>query len=205
MPRTPTDRSLLEAALVRFGHRLHEITVKISKFKQRIGGPAARVSKMVSTGTSGKWGRFTMKLARTLALAILAVTQFSHAAAPQADSEKGRGKLEGTWELVSYKYVEGAPFRDVIKDQRVIKLITGNHFIWVSYDVRKKKPTSVGGGRYSLDADTYTEELDFGDKRSGGLLGKPQSFKATIEGDRWLHSGVLSNGLKIEEIWRRVH
>jgi hypothetical protein len=160
---------------------------------------------MVNPQELCEMGRFTMKLARTLVLAILAATQFNHGAAAQTDPEKSRGKLEGTWELVSYKYVEGTPFRDVTKDHREIKLMTGSHFVWVSYDVRKKKPTSVGGGRYSLEADKYTEELDFADKRSEDLVGKPQSFKATIEDDRWLHSGVLSNGLKIEEIWRRVH
>jgi len=150
-------------------------------------------------------GRFTMKAARTLALVILVAAQLNHEAAAQTDPEKTRGKLEGTWELVSYKYVEGAPFKDVIKDQRVIKLMTGSHFVWVSYDLRKKKPTSVGGGRYSLEGDTYTEELDFADKRAEDLVGKRQLFKAKIEGDVWLHSGALSSGLKIEEIWRRVH
>jgi hypothetical protein len=41
MPRTSTvDRSFLEAALVGFGHRLSEITLKIKEIKQRLGGPA---------------------------------------------------------------------------------------------------------------------------------------------------------------------
>ena len=138
-------------------------------------------------------------------MVILVAVQVNREASAQADPEKTRGKLEGTWELVSYKYVEGAPFKDVAKDQRVIKLMTGNHFVWVSYDVRKKKPTSIGGGRYSLEGDTYTEELDFADKRAESLVGKRQSFQAKIEGDIWRHSAALSNGLKIEEIWRRVH
>jgi hypothetical protein len=41
MPRTSTvDRSLLEAALIGFGHRLREITLKIGELKQRLGGHA---------------------------------------------------------------------------------------------------------------------------------------------------------------------
>ena len=34
------DRSFLEAALVGFGHKLSEITLKINEIKQRLGGPA---------------------------------------------------------------------------------------------------------------------------------------------------------------------
>jgi len=42
MPRPSTvDRSFLEAALIGFGYRLADITLKISELKQRLGGPAA--------------------------------------------------------------------------------------------------------------------------------------------------------------------
>ena len=36
------------------------------------------------------------------------------------------------------------------------------------------------------------------------FTGKGQTFTLKIEGDKWILSGVLSNGNKIEEIWRRV-
>jgi hypothetical protein len=36
------------------------------------------------------------------------------------------------------------------------------------------------------------------------LLGKEQSFTLRLEGDRWTHSGTLTNGARIEEIWERV-
>lgn len=36
------------------------------------------------------------------------------------------------------------------------------------------------------------------------LAGKEQSFKIKIDGDKWFLSGVLSNGVKIEEVWRLV-
>jgi hypothetical protein len=42
MPRKRTeDKSLLEAALIGFGQRLGEITLRINEIKQRLGGRAA--------------------------------------------------------------------------------------------------------------------------------------------------------------------
>ena len=37
-----------------------------------------------------------------------------------------------------------------------------------------------------------------------GLKGKPQSFTWKVEGNKWLHSGTLSSGATIEEVWERV-
>ena len=38
----------------------------------------------------------------------------------------------------------------------------------------------------------------------GSYVGKEQKFTVKIEGDKWIHSGVLSAGQKLEEIWKRV-
>jgi hypothetical protein len=76
--------------------------------------------------------------------------------------------------------------------------------VWVVYDLRTRKPTSVGGGTCSLKADHYIEQLDFGDRRPKDLIGKAQSFRIYMGGDKWQQSGVLSNGLMIEETWRRI-
>ena len=36
------------------------------------------------------------------------------------------------------------------------------------------------------------------------FAGKPQKFTIRIEGDKLRQSGVLSNGLKIDEVWERL-
>ncbi len=36
------------------------------------------------------------------------------------------------------------------------------------------------------------------------LGGNPQSFTVKLEGDKWHHSGTLSTGLKLEEVWERA-
>ena len=67
---------------------------------------------------------------------------------PQAEPPNTKSPIEGTWELVSFRY--GAQSGTMPKDRREIKLISGSHFVWVVYDLRKKKPTSVGGGTCAL-------------------------------------------------------
>src|ERR1039457_2067345 len=136
-------------------------------------------------------------------LAVLVIVQLGRAT-PQADSENHTVKLDGTWELVAYKYGATAAYSAVPKDSREIKLISGTHFVWVVYNLRTRKPSSVGGGTCSLQADHYIEQLDFGDRRPKDLIGKTQSFRISIDGDKWQQSGVLSNGLRIEETWRRI-
>jgi len=143
-----------------------------------------------------------MRHSRALTVAVLAIMQFGHAA-PQADSEN-KFKLDGTWELVTYKYGAAAAPSAMPKDRREIKLISGTHFVWVVYDLRSRKPISVGGGTCSLQADHYIEQVEFGDKRPKDLIDKTQSFRIAIDGDKWQQSGVLSNGLRIEETWRRI-
>jgi hypothetical protein len=42
MPKLKMDRSILEAALVGFGHTLGEVTAKISEIKRMLGGDGAQ-------------------------------------------------------------------------------------------------------------------------------------------------------------------
>jgi hypothetical protein len=61
------------------------------------------------------------------------------------------------------------------------------------------------GGGYTLKGGDYVETPEYG---VGGVLdqlkGKPQAFKWRVEGTKWYHSGTLSTGLTIEEVWERV-
>jgi hypothetical protein len=36
------------------------------------------------------------------------------------------------------------------------------------------------------------------------IKGKAQTFKWQVDGNKWHHSGKLSNGLTIEEVWEKV-
>jgi hypothetical protein len=107
--------------------------------------------------------------------------------------DKERFPLEGTWECA------------IEPENRQIKILNQTHFIWVAYDRETGLPLRLAGGTYHFDGKTYTESILFG---SAGLpqelVGKDQVFTAETDGYRWYHSGVLSNGMQIVELWKRV-
>jgi hypothetical protein len=108
-------------------------------------------------------------------------------------------KIEGTWELVSRDI---GNFSERVKE---IKLISAKHFVWVVYDVKKRKPLFTGGGSYTLAGDSYTEHMDFMDgKGAERLVGKDQVFTVKMDGEMLTLSGALSDGENLAETWRRI-
>jgi hypothetical protein len=137
-------------------------------------------------------------------LAIMALTQISDRAPAQDGAKAPRNKLEGTWELTSAKYGEDTEYRDAPADAKRVKIVNATHFIWLAYDAQKKVPENFAGGTYTLVGDDYVEKIEFGSAETSELFGKDQKFKAKVEGDKWTHTGTLSSGLKLSEIWKRV-
>jgi hypothetical protein len=101
----------------------------------------------------------------------------------------------GTWEHT----FEGAP-------QNVqIKVLNRTHYIWVTYERATGMPLLMGGGTYRCDGHDYVETVMFGSPGiQQELIGKDQVFTATFKGDLWYHQGILSNGMPIKELWRRI-
>jgi len=139
-----------------------------------------------------------------ISVAVLALACVGDGATAQEADKPARGKLEGTWELVSFKYGDDNEFHDAPKDQKRIKIVNATHFIWIGYGADNKTATSLAGGSYTFRGDDYVEKIEFGSADVEPLFGKDQKFKARIEGDQWFHSGTLSSGLKLQEIWKRV-
>src|SRR6266508_3884803 len=71
--------------------------------------------------------RFEMKKPYVVVSTLLAIMQFAYRAEAQTGLEKGRGKLEGTWECVSYKSGEETRFSEFPKNEKHIKLFFFNH------------------------------------------------------------------------------
>ena len=125
---------------------------------------------------------------------ILALAMAS-AGEPPPKGKAERGRLEGTWEHV----LEGAP------GIRQVKIINQTHFVWVTYEREGGKPLILGGGTYTFNGKTYREKCEFGGPGlPAELVGKEQTFTAEIDGDKWMHTGTLSNGFRVREVWRRV-
>ncbi len=109
--------------------------------------------------------------------------------------------IVGTWEMMSYDY---GPSGALPKGSREVKLLSAHHFVWVLYNSKNGQTLATGGGTYSLVGDSYTEHLDFSDKRAAALIGKDQRFILTVTGDLLETVGTLSTGEKISEVWKRL-
>jgi hypothetical protein len=121
---------------------------------------------------------------------------------PKADGDAA-ARLIGTWKLTSAKY--GGEESDLPKSGTTLKHVTPGNFIWVTYDSETKEVTRTAGGTYTLDGEKYEETPRYGlGADFEAVRDKPQTFTLKLEGDSWKHSGELSNGLKIEEVWERV-
>ena len=112
--------------------------------------------------------------------------------------------LVGTWEIVSVKYGNATTFSDPPADRKSVKFVTPTHFIWIWVNPKTGQVSNSMGGRYKHEGDSYVETVEFAMPRMEVYVGKDQKFTAKLEGDKWIHSGVLSEGQKIEEIWKRV-
>jgi hypothetical protein len=117
-----------------------------------------------------------------------------------------RGNLVGTWRLVSAVYGPPDDQLNYAPEELVhLKHVTPTHFTVVTHEVQFRKVTIIGGGRYSWQDGAYKERVKYA---VGGtlpeLLGKEQSFSVRLDGDRWTHTGTLTNGQRIEEVWVRI-
>lgn len=112
--------------------------------------------------------------------------------------ESKRGPLEGAWEMVSATYTLADSTYDPGFTQT--KILTAEHF---SFGRQTDTGALSGGGRYSLDGETYTETIDY--HYNASHVGKTLSFEARLEGDSiWHHSGQIGENYHIYEVWERV-
>ena len=82
-----------------------------------------------------------------------------------------------------------------------LKHVTPTQFMWAIFDKEGKVAATLGGS-YTLKGHDYVELPEYG-LGNDQLRGKPQPFTWKIEGNKWYHSGKLSSGLTIEEVWER--
>ena len=139
-----------------------------------------------------------------LTVTVVLVMGFALALAGQQTPAKGGSSHLGTWQLVSTKYGDEKEFSNYSAERRRVKLITATHFTWVDYNGDTKEISSAAGGPYSLEGNVYTETIEFVGEGMESYLGKKQAFTIKIDGDKLSQSGHLSDGLKIEEVWRRI-
>jgi hypothetical protein len=126
----------------------------------------------------------------------------SAADAPKKPEAQPADKLVGTWKRVSAKY-DGKE-ATLPEGFTHLKQVTPTQFTWVIYG-EDGKVVACLGGTYTSKGDEYVESPEYGvGEVLGQLKGKPQVFRWKVEGNKWHHTGKLSSGMSIEEVWERV-
>ena len=119
--------------------------------------------------------------------------------ATKADA-RTHNSLVGTWKQVSSKF-NSKEFRPAA-GTTLIKHVTQSQFMFVDYD-KDGKINDAFGVPYTLKGDKYEETALYGVGDFHGLKGQTQSTWK-VENNKWYHSGMLSSGAKIDEVWERV-
>src|SRR5262249_9254267 len=141
----------------------------------------------------------TRRLAAVIAVAA-AVTA-ARADDPKQGAAAGH-KLVGTWKCVAAKY--NGPEVERPAGYTQIKHGTPAQFMWSTSHCAGKVESAVGGP-CAVRGEEYVETPEYGvGPVLDQLKGKAQVFKWRVEGNRWYHTGKLSSGLTIEEVWERV-
>ncbi|UXX79673.1 hypothetical protein N7E81_00925 [Reichenbachiella carrageenanivorans] len=104
--------------------------------------------------------------------------------------------LLGSWELIAAETTEGGEtINTFVPGRKMIKIINPYHFSFVNHDVNKGRDSlayfAAGAGNYTLDGQTYTEQLEFCTARA--WEGHTFKFELEIKGDTLIQQGVEEN------------
>lgn len=146
--------------------------------------------------------QITMTVLVALPVVVAFTAARSAADEPKKPDANSANKLVGTWKRISAKYGgKDSPLPDGFTQ---LKHVTPTQFMWTLYGEDGKMIAALGGTCTSK-GDDYVETPEYwlGDGLDQ-LKGKPQVFKWKIEGNKWYHTGKLSSGQTVEEVWQRV-
>ncbi len=111
-------------------------------------------------------------------------------------------QLSGSWLMSGIERRGEMRMRDVTKPRKTMKILAGNRFQWISYDISKKGFYGSGGGTYSTKNGKYVENIEFF-SRDKDTVGKSLEFDFEIKEGDWHHRGFSSKGDPKYEIWTK--
>jgi len=130
-----------------------------------------------------------------------------------------KNELEGAWEFVSGRTTTpDTTFEYTHDDWNEIKVLTKSHWVFVGQEPNRPKFTeggtdaellaaaetfNAGGGKYTLEGDTYTEHIEYFLNPNAVNVSIP--FKYQLEDDQWTISGTWpETNTELYEVWRRI-
>lgn len=127
-------------------------------------------------------------------LFVFIIVSLSACMAKRDNNASKQLPLAGTWKLLNGRLIEkgDTTVTDYTKNTSFIKIINADHFAFLQHDLTKGKDSPAifvaGGGRYSLNGNTYTEHLEYCSARE--WEGNDFPFTISINNDTLIISGI---------------
>jgi len=106
--------------------------------------------------------------------------------------------IEGLWEVESQDYAHGD-----LENKSSLLVLENGTFFCTAYDAQSGLVTRTHGGPYKFDGETLHLTFSFASESIEQYIG--QTFTATVRfKDGKLYLSGYPDGVKFEEVWRRV-
>jgi len=106
--------------------------------------------------------------------------------------------IEGLWEVESQEYAYGD-----LENKRSLLVLQDGIFLCTAFEIQSGKVTRTHGGPYTFDGETLHLTFSFASESIEQVIG--QTFTATVRfKDGKLYLSGYPDGVKFEEVWRRV-
>jgi len=115
--------------------------------------------------------------------------------------DDGIAALAGRWQITA-REANGKMNSMPSGARKTIKILTGTKFQWVAINTETGEFFGTGGGNYTFENNVYTEKIEYF-SRDNNRVGASLSFKGSVNGDKWDHSGKSSDGKPLHEEWSR--
>lgn len=112
-------------------------------------------------------------------------------------------ELTGTW-VITGRQRDGEISRRTPGDRRTVKILSGGRFQWIAFNSATAEFSGTGGGTYTAENGTYTENIEFF-SRDDSRVGASLEFQYEVKDGEWHHKGKSSKGDPIYEIWSPYH
>ncbi len=115
--------------------------------------------------------------------------------------DEGNSPLAGVWRITARER-DGKMSEMQPGARKTIKVLSGTKFQWIAINTETGEFFGTGGGSYTFENGVYTEKIEFF-SRDNSRVGASLSFKGSVDGNKWDHSGKSSAGDPIHEVWTR--
>ena len=108
--------------------------------------------------------------------------------------------LQGKWLMVGRVRNGKEQRRNLERPRKTMKFLINGYFQWIAFNTETFQFSGSGGGKYSTEEGTYTENIEYF-SRDDSRVGAKLKFDYKLKNEEWNHIGFSSKGDPMHEIW----